>query len=635
VLFDGLDLVELDEEKLRAQRPRMQMVFQDPLSSLNPGRKIGSSVNAPLRILGVRNGEEVKTRTNQMLEDVGLDPERFAQRYPRQLSGGQCQRVSIARALMSQPDLLICDEPVSALDVSVQAQILNLLDEMKEAFGLTMLFISHDMAVVKKISDRVAVMYLGVICETASSESLYSRPAHPYTAALLAAIPEPDPDKRIDDDYIISGDLPSSTNPPSGCRFRTRCPQSKARCSALSPPLYEIEEGHKVACHYPLWGDVSKQAVERARINRNGSHNLRVDPTKPRRLKRKLLLSLLAASAIGAAFHFGPTWYHRIRYVETTNNANAQTEMTTVSSKVTGYAEKVEVSENELVEIGQPLVKIEDKEYQLRISQVKAELERVAADREVLVRKSAAVAAGINKAKALVSAAEAEQKRAKAAYQRTEILFAKGSIALQVLETTKASSQKADSSVKASIAELEEIQCDSKVLEAELARLNTLEAGIESSLLLKEKELKDTLVLAPSQGIVSNITVRQGQYVRPGEPLLAVVPMDDVWVIANYKEVQLEKMRVGQAVQIKVDAYPNTLLEGLVESFSPATGSEFSILPPQNATGNFNKIVQRVPVKIRLHNDHPLIGYLRPGMSVVVSIDTSSSPVPGGLVTVP
>jgi peptide/nickel transport system ATP-binding protein len=252
VFFDGVDLTTLEVHELRQMRPRMQMVFQDPQSSLNPGRRIDRSVAAPLRVLGNGSKSQIEERTHAMLERVGLHPERFAHRYPRQLSGGQCQRVSIARALMCQPELLICDEPVSALDVSVQAQILNLLDEMKAAFGLTMLFISHDLAVVKKISDRVAVMYLGKICELADSEALYSRPAHPYTAALLNAIPEPDPSKKPMEGLLLTGELPSPSAPPSGCRFRTRCPKAQDDCATTEPALREHATGHFVACHHPL-----------------------------------------------------------------------------------------------------------------------------------------------------------------------------------------------------------------------------------------------------------------------------------------------------------------------------------------------------------------------------------------------
>jgi peptide/nickel transport system ATP-binding protein len=188
-----------------------------------------------------------------MLEAVGIDPDAAGDRRPQEFSGGQCQRISIARALMADPDLLICDEPVSALDVSVQAQILNLLADLKEKFGLTMVFIAHDLAVVKNVSDRVAVMYLGKLVEVAGSDDLYRAAAHPYTEALLASIPEPDPDHATDH-KALSGELPSPLNPPSGCRFRTRCPYAQALCAEQEPPLRDIAPGHQVACHFPLVG---------------------------------------------------------------------------------------------------------------------------------------------------------------------------------------------------------------------------------------------------------------------------------------------------------------------------------------------------------------------------------------------
>ena len=188
-----------------------------------------------------------------MMEAVGLDPVQAFNRRPFQFSAGQCQRTSIARALMTEPELLICDEPVSALDVSVQAQIINLLEEMRTRYGLTMLFISHDLAVVKNVCDRVAVMYLGKLCEIATSERLYLSPRHPYTEALLSAIPQPDPMRPQSEVQLLAGELPSPTAPPSGCRFRTRCPHAKERCAELEPPLKEIEPGHQVACHFALW----------------------------------------------------------------------------------------------------------------------------------------------------------------------------------------------------------------------------------------------------------------------------------------------------------------------------------------------------------------------------------------------
>ena len=253
VVMDGEELTALRGEKLRRLRSRFQMVFQDPAGSLNPARSVGESVEAPLRAMGnVSNPAARKSRALEMMAAVGLDPDQYYGRRPFQLSGGQCQRVSIARALMTEPRLLVCDEPVSSLDVSVQAQILNLLREVRSRYDLAMLFISHDLAVVKNISDRVAVMYLGRMCEVAPCAEMYSVPAHPYTAALLAAVPRPDPCAAAGETGMLPGELPSAIYPPSGCRFRTRCPLAAARCAEDMPELREIAPGHLVACHYPI-----------------------------------------------------------------------------------------------------------------------------------------------------------------------------------------------------------------------------------------------------------------------------------------------------------------------------------------------------------------------------------------------
>ena len=252
VILDGEDLTQLRGAALRRTRRKIQMIFQDPISSLNPRRRIGETVAQPLRIIGRGDRAAQRDAAHAMLAAVGLDPDQAYQRLPHQFSGGQCQRISIARALIVEPEFLICDEPVSALDVSVQAQILNLLRDMRARYGLTMLFISHDLAVVKNICDRVAVMYLGKLCETAPSEDLYRAPAHPYTAALLSAIPVPDVNQPPRAVALVPGELPSPTNPPSGCRFRTRCPRADAKCAEIAPPAREIGPGHHVACHHPL-----------------------------------------------------------------------------------------------------------------------------------------------------------------------------------------------------------------------------------------------------------------------------------------------------------------------------------------------------------------------------------------------
>ncbi|KAF0218439.1 MAG: peptide/nickel transport system ATP-binding [Geobacteraceae bacterium] len=252
VILDGANLSALGNENLRRMRSRFQMIFQDPVSSLNPMRNVGESIEAPLRTRGGVSRPECRLRACELMEAVGLDPDRHYQRRPFQLSGGQCQRVSIARALMTGPDLLICDEPVSSLDVSVQAQIINLLRDVKLSGGLAMLFISHDLAVVKNIADRVAVMYLGRLCEVAPCADLYLAPAHPYTRALLDAVPRPDPRCFLPDTGILPGEIPSAIYPPEGCRFRTRCPRAESRCAEIQPELREIAPGHMIACHYPL-----------------------------------------------------------------------------------------------------------------------------------------------------------------------------------------------------------------------------------------------------------------------------------------------------------------------------------------------------------------------------------------------
>ena len=252
VRFDGSELTGLAPDDVRRVRPQMQMIFQDPISSLNPRRKVKDIVAEPLAIWKVGSDDEREQRVRTVLEDVGIDPEIAAGRKPHQFSGGQCQRICVARALVLDPKLVICDEPVSALDVSVQAQILNLLEDMKARYGLTMIFIAHDLAVVKNISDRVCVMYLGKICEVAPPDELYRAPAHPYTELLLKSIPVPDPTVTPDTLGRIKGELPSPVFPPSGCRFRTRCPKAADRCAAEEPQIRDLGGGHYVACHFPI-----------------------------------------------------------------------------------------------------------------------------------------------------------------------------------------------------------------------------------------------------------------------------------------------------------------------------------------------------------------------------------------------
>ena len=250
IVFEGIDLMTLDAAALRAVRRRIQVIFQDPYSSLNPRMTVEQIIAEPLKVHGiVRDRGERELRVRELLGQVGLLPQHGG-RYPHQLSGGQRQRVGIARALAMQPSLIVCDEPVSALDVSIQAQIINLLEELQAELGLTYLFIAHDLSVVRHISDRVAVMYLGKLVELADRNALYEAPLHPYTRALLSAVPIPDPKIEAKRERtVLRGEVPSPLNPPSGCVFHPRCPIAVDRCSAEIPPLREIRPGHWAACH--------------------------------------------------------------------------------------------------------------------------------------------------------------------------------------------------------------------------------------------------------------------------------------------------------------------------------------------------------------------------------------------------
>jgi peptide/nickel transport system ATP-binding protein len=249
IQFDGRDLTKIPSGELRRTRRRLQMIFQNPTSSLNARRTIRNIVAEGLSINRIPKPWD--DRIDEALLAVGLDPSVVNNRHPRELSGGQCQRVAIARALVLDPDVVVCDEPVSALDVSIQAQIINLLEAMKERYSLTLVFIAHDLVVVKNVSDRVGVMYLGKLCEIAPSDELYTHPRHPYTQALLSAIPEPDPfvEERP---MLATGDLPSPLTPPSGCRFRTRCPRAQERCAQEEPTIKAVGDDHYVACHFPI-----------------------------------------------------------------------------------------------------------------------------------------------------------------------------------------------------------------------------------------------------------------------------------------------------------------------------------------------------------------------------------------------
>jgi peptide/nickel transport system ATP-binding protein len=251
IVFDGVNVADLSGADLRRMRRRMQMVFQDPYSSLNPRQNVGNTIAEPLRVHGLADRKQAEARVRELLDVVGL-PADAANRYPHEFSGGQRQRVGLARSLALNPDLIVADEPVSALDVSIQAQIINLLEDLQNEFDLTYLFIAHDLAVVRHISDRIAVMYLGTIVEVAPAEELYTAPKHPYTKALLSAVPIPDPTVELRRERIIlQGDMPSPANPPSGCRFHTRCPYVQpTRCMDERPALRELVTGHTAACHW-------------------------------------------------------------------------------------------------------------------------------------------------------------------------------------------------------------------------------------------------------------------------------------------------------------------------------------------------------------------------------------------------
>ncbi|WP_096202414.1 ABC transporter ATP-binding protein [Bacillus sp. FJAT-45350] len=247
VIFDGKDVTKLDAEEMRKLRRDMQIIFQDPYASLNPRHTIEKIISEPLLVHGIGDKESRKQKVQELLETVGLSAY-HASRYPHQFSGGQRQRIGIARALAVNPKLVICDEPVSALDVSVQSQILNLMDDLKKEFKLTYLFIAHDLSVVKHISDRVGVMYLGRMVELAEKDELYENPMHPYTKALLSAVPVPDPDEK-NERMILEGDVPSPSNPPTGCAFHTRCPECMEVCKTDRPEFKETTDNHFVACH--------------------------------------------------------------------------------------------------------------------------------------------------------------------------------------------------------------------------------------------------------------------------------------------------------------------------------------------------------------------------------------------------
>ena len=252
VHFEGHDITKMSRNDLVPLRSRMQMIFQDPFSSLNPRHTVGSIISAPYAVQGIKPEGGVKNAVRETMERVGLNPEHY-NRYPNEFSGGQRQRIGIARAVTLKPKFIVCDEPVSALDVSIQAQVINLLQDLQDEFGIAYLFVAHDLSVVRQISNRVAVMYLGYIVEQAARDDLYSHPYHPYTHALLSAVPVPDPKLEAKRERIVlRGDLPSSINLPSGCVFSTRCWKATDKCRTEMPELLELVPGHAVACHYPI-----------------------------------------------------------------------------------------------------------------------------------------------------------------------------------------------------------------------------------------------------------------------------------------------------------------------------------------------------------------------------------------------
>jgi len=252
VTFDGRDISRLSRRALRPIRGELQMVFQDPYASLNPRKRVGTIIADPLRIHGRTNRKQLRDRVRELLDLVGLSPE-HVNRYPHEFSGGQRQRIGVARALALHPKLIIADEPVSALDVSIRAQVINLLDDLQDNLGLTYIFIAHDLGVVRHVSDRIAVMYLGKIVEISPAEELYKKPVHPYTEALLSAVPIPDPNISAErEQVVLEGDVPSPISPPSGCRFHPRCKYATDVCAQIEPELKVHSEGHQAACHHPL-----------------------------------------------------------------------------------------------------------------------------------------------------------------------------------------------------------------------------------------------------------------------------------------------------------------------------------------------------------------------------------------------
>ena len=264
IIYGGQDLNTLSDGEMRPLRRELQIIFQDPYASLNPRMTVGQIIGEPLHVHRLASGATARARVAELMEVVGLSP-RMIKRYPHEFSGGQRQRIGIARALAVKPRFIVCDEPISALDVSIQAQVMNLMEDLQEQFDLTYLFIAHDLAAVRHISDRVAVMYLGNLVELATAVDIYREPRHPYSRALLSAVPIPDPEiERARERMILEGDVPSPLNPPGGCRFHTRCPFAEAICGQEQPALKQVAEGHSVACHLVEQGRLPPSAPQRA-----------------------------------------------------------------------------------------------------------------------------------------------------------------------------------------------------------------------------------------------------------------------------------------------------------------------------------------------------------------------------------
>jgi oligopeptide/dipeptide ABC transporter ATP-binding protein len=278
VVFQGRDISSLGARALRPLRKQMQMVFQDPYASLNPRKRVGSIIGTPLKIHGVEKSER-RRRVQELLETVGLSPEHY-NRFPHEFSGGQRQRIGVARAIALNPKLIVADEPVSALDVSIQSQMLNLLDDLQKELDLTYIFIAHDLGVVRHVSDRIAVMYLGKLVELSPAEELYRRPIMPYTEALLSAVPIPDPDlSQKRERIVLEGDVPSPINPPSGCRFHPRCRYMTDICKEVEPPLTDYGNGHLAACHHPL--NVDRETLARVQVSRRHTPGAADEKAKP------------------------------------------------------------------------------------------------------------------------------------------------------------------------------------------------------------------------------------------------------------------------------------------------------------------------------------------------------------------